>query len=217
MHCQQSQNKTTLRRIDDAIQANKGDDNMGLNTFKKTFTILIVLMVMTITVVSAATIEESRQSIRNVTNETLHEVYNVQPKARDAVANSAGYAAFSITDAKLFFFGGGGGKGMAVNNITGQEIFMRTGDVQLGFGLGIKEYQILIVFQTEKALSDFTNSGWQLGSQVTLAATDSINGGSFQGAVSVAPEIWMYQLTDKGLEASITLRGIRYFKDNKLN
>lgn len=190
---------------------------MRRNTFIKTITILIVLMVMTIAVASAATVEEKRQAIRNVTNETLNEIYSVQPKARDAVANAAGYAAFTITDAKLVFFGGGGGKGLAVNNSTGQETFMGTGDVQVGFGLGIKKYEVLFVFETEKALADFVNSGWELGGQATLAATDSVSGGSLDGAVSVGPDVWMYQLTDKGLEASLTVRGIRYFKDNALN
>jgi lipid-binding SYLF domain-containing protein len=195
----------------------KGDYNMRMNTFMKTFTILTVLMVMTIAVVSAATVGERRQEIRNVTNETLNEVYNVQPKARDAVANAAGYAAFTITDAKLVFLGGGGGKGMAVNNSTGQEIFMGADDVQVGFGLGVKKYDVLFVFRTEKALIDFSNKGWDVGGQATIAATDSVNGDSLEGAVSVAPDIWMYQLTDKGLEASITVRGIHYFQVKELN
>ena len=183
----------------------------------KAFSLLIVLMFMTIAVVSAATVEERRQAIRNINTETLSEVYAAQPKARGAVTNAAGYATFTITDAKLIFFGGGGGKGMSVNNNTGQEVFMGTGDVQVGFGLGIKKYEVLFVFGTEKALSDFANNGWELGGQATLAATDSVSGGSLEGAVSVGPDIWMYQVTDKGLEASITVRGIRYFKDNDLN
>ncbi len=190
---------------------------MRLNTIMKTFTILMVLMVTTIAVVSAATVEEKRQAIRNVTNETLNDVYSVQPKARDAVANAAGYAAFAITDAKLVFLGGGGGKGMSVNNSTGEETFMGTDDVQVGFGLGIKKYKVLFVFETEKALADFANNGWDLGGQATLAATDSVNGGSLEGAVSVGQDMWMYQLTDKGLEASITVRGIHYFKVKDLN
>jgi lipid-binding SYLF domain-containing protein len=183
----------------------------------KIFTVLMVMMVMSNTVVSAATVEEKRQAIRDTTNETLNEVYSVQPKAQDAVANAAGYAAFSITDVKVVFLGGGGGKGMSVNNSTGEEIFMRTGDVQVGFGLGIKKYDVLFVFKSEKALADFADSGWELGGQATLAATDSVSGDSLEGAVSVGPDIWMYQLTDKGLEASITVRGIRYFKDKDLN
>jgi lipid-binding SYLF domain-containing protein len=190
---------------------------MRLNTGMKAFILLVALMVMTVAVASAASVEEKRQAIRNETRETLDKLYSVQPKARNAVENAAGYAAFTITDAKLVFFGGGGGKGMLVNNGTGQETFMRTADVQIGFGLGIKRYDVLFVFGTTKALSDFGNNGWDLGGQATLAATDSVAGGSLQGAVAVSPDIWMYQLTDKGLEASITVRGIRYYKDKDLN
>ncbi len=106
---------------------------------------------------------------------------------------------------------------MAVNNATGEEIFMQTGDVQLGLGLGIKTYDVLFVFGTKKAFSDFVTSSWQFGGQATAAATDSVVGDSMQGAIPVSADVWMYQVTDKGLELSATVRGIRYFKDKDLN
>lgn len=190
---------------------------MRLRIFMKAFLVAMIMLSMMAGAVSAATVEEKRQAIRNMTRETLDEIYRVQPKARDVVANAAGYAAFSITDVKLGFLGGGGGKGMAVNNSTGRETFMKTGAVQVGLGLGVKKYNVLFVFETEKALADFADSGWDLGGQATIAATDSVNGDSLEGAVSAGPDTWMYQLTDKGLEASLTVRGIRYFKDKDLN
>ena len=106
---------------------------------------------------------------------------------------------------------------MAVDNSTGQEIFMKTKDVQVGFGVGIKKYDVLFVFETKKAFSDFINSGWQFGGQATAAATDSVTGDSLQGAIPISQDVWMYQVTDKGLELSATVRGIRYLKDSKLN
>ncbi|HWR41274.1 MAG TPA: YSC84-related protein [Patescibacteria group bacterium] len=190
---------------------------MRLKIFMKTLAISVGLMMLTMGVVSAATAEEKRQGIRKVTNETLNEVYQAQPKAQAVVEKAAGYAAFTITDAKLIFFGGGGGRGMSVSNRTGQEIFMGAADVQFGLGLGIKKYDVLFVFGTENALANFSDNGWEFGGQATLAATDSVNGESLEGAVSVAPDIWMYQLTDKGLEASVTVRAIRYYKEKDLN
>lgn len=50
-----------------------------------------------------------------------------------------------------------------------------------------------------------------------LQTTDSVNGESLQGAIPVSQDVWMYQVTDKGLEISATVRGIRYLKDSKLN
>ena len=190
---------------------------MLLSRIMKVCTILFVLLVMSIGVVSAKSVEEKRQDIRNIASKTLSEVYELQPHAKEAVENAAGYAAFSITDTKIVFLGSGSGKGMAVDNSTGQEIFMKTKDVQVGFGVGIKKYDVLFVFETKKAFSDFINSGWQFGGQATAAATDSVTGDALQGAIPVSPDVWLYQVTDKGLELSATVRGIRYFKDSKLN
>lgn len=190
---------------------------MCLNRFVKSFTILAMLMIMTISVVSAASVEEKRESLRKMSNETLHTLYSHQPSTRAAIEGAAGYAVFSISDIKFAFLGGGGGRGLAVNNNTQEEVFMKTSEAAVGFGLGIKKYQVILVFGSEKAFADFGNEGWQVGGQVTAAATDSVAGGSLQGAISVAPDVWMYQMTDKGLEASATIRGIRYYKDSKLN
>ena len=190
---------------------------MRLNTFVKSFAIMAMLMIMTISVVSAASVGEKRESLRKMSNETLHTLYNLQPSSQNAIEGAAGYAVFSISDIKFAFLGGGAGKGLAINNTTQQEIFMKTSEAEVGFGLGIKKYQVVLVFGSDKAFADFGKEGWQVGGQATAAATDSVNGGSLQGAVSVAPDVWMYQMTDKGLEASITLRGIRYYKDSALN
>ena len=190
---------------------------MRLNTFAKSFTTLVMLMIMTISVVSAASLEEKRESVRKMSNETLHTLYDLQPSSRGAIEGAAGYAVFSISDIKFVFLGGGAGKGLAFNNNTQQEIFMKTTEAQVGFGLGIKKAKVIFVFGSEKAFADFGKEGWQIGGQATAAATDNVNGGSLQGAVTVAPDVWMYQMTDKGLEASLTIRGIRYYKDSKLN
>jgi len=190
---------------------------MRVNTLVKSLGIMAMLMVMTISVVSAASVGEKRQSLRNMSNETLHTLYNFQPNSRVFIEGAAGYAVFSISDIKLAVLGGGAGKGLAVNNTTKEEVFMKTSEAEIGFGLGVKKYQVVLVFGTDKAFADFGKEGWQVGGQATAAATDSVNGSSMQGAISVAPDVWMYQMTDKGLEASITLRGIRYYKDSGLN
>ncbi len=190
---------------------------MRPKTFWKTVVVLMALLAMTVSVVSAASVEDRRESIRKSANQTLDKLYTIHPSARNAIENASGYAVFNITDAKIVFFGGGGGSGMAVSNTTGQETFMKTGDVQIGLGLGIKKFDVIFVFESDQAIDSFVNKGWEFGGQATAAATDSVSGGSLQGAVSVGKDIWMYQLTDKGLELSLTIRGIRYYKDSDLN
>src|SRR6185503_18908181 len=53
----------------------------------------------------AATKEEKRQDVRDVTASTLERLYKAQPHAKDAVERSAGYAVFSNFGMKILFAG----------------------------------------------------------------------------------------------------------------
>lgn len=180
--------------------------------------ILLVLLATCVTsIASAASTEQKRQSIRNMANETLDRLYQVHPAARSAVENAAGYAVFSNHGIKILVLGSGHGKGVAINSNSGQEVFMKKSEVGLGLGLGIKDYSEVFVFEKQKDFDRFIDRGWSFGGQATVAATDGVNGGAFQGAVSIWPGAWMYQLTDKGLAIELTGQGTRYYKDNDLN
>jgi lipid-binding SYLF domain-containing protein len=160
---------------------------------------------------------QKQQEVRKMTGETLNRLYKVQPKAKQAIQNAAGYAAFSNFGMKILVAGGGSGSGLAVDNKTRKETFMKMVEVQAGLGMGIKKFRVVFVFDTQKALNDFVNSGWEFGGQTTAAAKSGEQGAALTGAVSVAPGVWMYQLTDTGLAAEITGKGTKYYKDSDLN
>ena len=42
-------------------------------------------------------------------------------------------------------------------------------------------------------------------------------GAAYQGAVAVAPGVWLYQLTGNGLALELTAKGTKYYKDGDLN
>jgi hypothetical protein len=42
-------------------------------------------------------------------------------------------------------------------------------------------------------------------------------GGSIQGAMSVSPGVWLFQLTEGGLALELTAKGTKYSKDDDLN
>jgi len=161
--------------------------------------------------------DESRAEVRKAAQEVLAELYKVQPSAKKAVEGAAGYAAFSNFGMKILVAGGGSGKGIAVNNKTKAITYMKMAEVQAGVGLGVKKFQLVWVFETDKALNDFINSGWEFGAQATAAAKAGDKGAAYQGAVSVSPGVWLYQLTDKGLALELTAKGTKYYKDSDLN
>jgi len=160
---------------------------------------------------------KQQKEIRSMAQGTLQQLYKTEPKTRAAVSHAAGYAVFSNMGVKILVAGSGNGKGIAVNNRSKQETFMKMLQVQAGLGMGVKKFRVVFVFDNEKALDSFVNSGWQLGGQSTAAAKTGDKGGSMAGAASVSEGVWMYQLTDKGLAAEISATGTKYYKDSDLN
>lgn len=160
---------------------------------------------------------KEKADIRKMARDTLTRLYKTQPSAKKAVESAAGYAVFSNFGMKIFVAGGGSGKGIAVSNAMKKETFMKMIEVQAGLGMGIKKFRLVWVFENAKDLDSFIHSGWELGGQATAAAKAGGQGGSFAGAMSIAPGVWLYQLTDDGLALELTAKGTKYYKDDKLN
>ena len=165
----------------------------------------------------AASKAEEQAEVRKAAQSALAAVYKAAPSAKKAVESAAGYAAFSNFGMKIFVAGGGSGKGIAVNNKTKATTYMRMAEIQAGLGFGIKKFQLVWVFETDAALNNFINSGWEFGGQATAAAKAEGKGAAHQGAISVSPGVWIYQVTDKGLALELTAKGTKYYKDGDLN
>jgi lipid-binding SYLF domain-containing protein len=166
---------------------------------------------------SDKTVTQQRQEILQKNEQILKQLYAAEPKARELIEKSAGYATFSNFGMKILIAGGGSGSGVVINKSNSKPVYMNMAEVQAGLGIGLKSFQNIFIFQTEAALNDFINSGWTFGGQVTAAAKYEKDGGAYQNATVVAPGVLMYQLTDSGLAAEITGKGTKYYKDSTLN
>jgi lipid-binding SYLF domain-containing protein len=161
--------------------------------------------------------EEARASVRKASSQTLAALYKLAPAARRHVEGAAGYATFSNFGMKLFFAGGGTGAGLAVNNKTRKEVFMKMVEVQAGLGFGIKTFRLVWVFDTQKAFDNFVNSGWEFGAQANASAKVGQTGAAATGALAVSPGVWLYQFTDDGLALELTAKGTKYYRNDELN
>jgi lipid-binding SYLF domain-containing protein len=161
--------------------------------------------------------DEKRAAIRSMAQTTLNQLYSLQPSAREAIRKAAGYAVFSEISTKILFAGGGGGKGVVVNKVSGQETFMLMAMLQAGLGVGVTEFHLVWVFERESDLANFVNNGFELGADLNLQVNPGTGGGLFSGAVEVQPGVWLYQISDAGLALDLTVEGTKYFQDPNLN
>jgi len=166
---------------------------------------------------AAASKDQQRADIRKTSGEILARLYKAQPSARSAIQKAAGYAVFSNFGMKILVAGSGTGKGLAVDNKTKKETFMKMVELQAGLGFGVKKFSLIWVFETQDNLGTFTNSGWELGGQTSVAAKAGEQGAALQGALAVSPGVWLYQLTETGLALELTAKGTKYYKDDDLN
>jgi lipid-binding SYLF domain-containing protein len=166
---------------------------------------------------SAETPAERRAEITKRSNEVLQRLYKVRPGAKDAIAKSYGYAVFTNLGVNLVLLSAAAGNGLAHNNKSGKSTYMKMISGGVGLGLGVKDFRGIFVFDNEKVFNQFVNSGWEAGAHADAVAKAGKEGGALEGAVTVAPGVRLYQLTENGLALEATIQGTKYFKDDDLN
>jgi len=182
---------------------------------------LFLVMVTTITMFSGfwsgKSDMELRQDRLNTSKETLGLVYKYAPDSRQMIANAYGYATFSNLGVNLILLSAEGGKGVAHNNQTGQNIYMNMASGGVGFGLGVKDFRIIFIFENKKVFDNFVTNGWEANAQADAAIKAGNEGGALNAAITVEPGVRIYKLTQNGLALQATIQGTKYWKDGDLN
>jgi lipid-binding SYLF domain-containing protein len=150
-------------------------------------------------------------------DQTLQELYKLEPTAQAAIQKSAGCAVFNNMETNLLLLSTARGAGVAVDSNSKQETFMKMISAGAGLGIGVKDYRVIFVFENDKGLATFLDSGWSGSALTDGAAKAGGKGAAYSGAVEVAPGVWVYQITKNDLALRLTLRGTKYYKDDDLN
>ena len=162
-------------------------------------------------------IQKARQEIQKMARETLQMLYRYAPESKGMIKKAYGYAVFSNVGVNLFLLSTENGSGLAHNNRTGKDIYMKMFSGGVGVGLGVKDFRIVFIFDNKKVFDNFVNSGWEANAQADAAAKAEQKGAAASAAVTVAPGVHLYKLTKNGLALQATIQGTKYWKDDELN
>jgi len=185
--------------------------------FKTIAASLVVVLVARVFASAGDSPYQKRDNTRKMAAQTLKDLYKMEPAAQGAIQKSAGYAVFNNMGTNLLLLSTARGSGIAVNSKSKQETFMKMISAGAGLGLGVKDYRVIFVFENDKALSQFPDSGWSGSAQTDAAAKAGQKGAAYSGGVEVAPGVWVYQITKNGLALQLTLQGTKYYKNDDLN
>ena len=181
--------------------------------------ILFALVLMTASTVLAAESnpDELRAKLNDMSGQVLNRMYQKYPSSASAVRNSYAYCTISASSVKWGFWGDDRGRGVAVNNQTGQRVYVKMKELSLGLNFGAKEYDLLFVIINKDAWDRFISGNIKFGTEVSAQVSDGVTGDTFANATIVANGVWVYQLDKKGLAVEATIKGARISPYKTLN
>ncbi len=177
---------------------------------------LFTIASCTTTGIGGGNAAERRQSILDMRQNVLTELYSIKPDTRVQIGSAAGYAVFTNANINLILASFGGGVGVVRNNETDDDTFMRMGEVGIGLGAGVKDFRAVFVFHDREALDRFMDVGIAVGGQADAAAKAGDLGAAV-GGEAIVDNVTVYQLTQSGLALQATIKGTRYWRDSQLN
>ena len=141
----------------------------------------------------------------------LDRLFRESSTAKELAGKAVGHAVFDNTKMQ-FIVSAGGGTGVAVHR-SGKRTYMNMGTGGIGLGIGVKTFQVVFLFETDKAFNGFVEKGWQADAQAGAAAgtADATANTTFSNGLAV------FVLSKKGLIASADVSGTKYWKDGDLN
>jgi lipid-binding SYLF domain-containing protein len=163
---------------------------------------------------------EKRSHINKTNTVILNAIYAGQPGAKAQVANSVGYATFSTIEMKAMIVGSGNGYGLATDRRTGKTTYVNVRKLHVGFGAGIQNLQVLLIFNKKENFDGLLAGGWTFGGGADAALKTSdeeeeVVDMGMQASLEADPIV--YQLTEKGIALGVTGEGLKINVDEDLN
>ena len=106
---------------------------------------------------------------------------------------------------------------LAEDNATESRTYMKMALGGLGFGLGVKDYRVVMLFKDKATVTQFIESGWDFGAHADAAAVAGESGAEASGEGNINAGIEVFSMTEAGLALQATVTGTKYWKDDSLN
>lgn len=166
---------------------------------------------------SKAEVARERAEVNQLSETALENLCRENPGARRVIKNCYAYATLSSSSVKVLVLGSAHGRGLAVNNKTGEKVYLHMKGLNAGLGVAAKEYDMIFLIDNKGAWDSFVAGKTRFSGSASATASDGVNGGSYEGAAYVADGVWMYQMTKKGLALEASIGGTKIYADKELN
>ena len=136
-------------------------------------TLLLCMFTATAFASSRDSVAKQRQQINELHAKTLEKLYAKYPHANRVIEECYAYATLSNTGVKIFLVGSGHGRGLAINNETGEKVYLHMEELSAGLGFGAKEYDLIFLINTPDAWENSIFKAISLGARNYLVKPQS--------------------------------------------
>lgn len=161
--------------------------------------------------------QKEQGAVLKMKDETLAALYKGKPEAQAKINKAAGYAVFDNAGIHLLLLSTSRGNGVAVDNSAKKNVFMKMKTVGAGPGLGVKDYQVIFIFDKPATLKKFMEAGWSFTGEADASAKSKNDGAAAGGQASSSEGMEIYTITKKGIALQATLGGTKFSRDDDLN
>ena len=179
--------------------------------------VYVSFMIISCSSKTATEKQQEREAILSDSHQTLELLYKHAPEAKETIKKAYGYGIFNDFGMNDTMINTENGIGVANSNHTKKNTYMKMFAAGLGFGIGIKDFRAVFIFENEKAFKDFVEKGWETEAEGDIAAKYKKDGGSLNIDKNVKQDVIVYKLTKSGLIASATIQAAKFWKYSDLN
>jgi len=183
--------------------------------------------------------EEQRAEILTEKDRIVKKVAETNPEVLEKIESAEGYATFNALNINLLLVATARGKGVVVDNQSGDVTFMSVTSIGGGLGAGLKDMRALMIFNDRSTMNQFVSSGWQFGASADASLKSGDKGGTIGEGIAVSADedggtdtalgagssealaanasIEIYRITEAGIALQATIAGTKYNQIDELN
>jgi len=162
--------------------------------------------------IPGATKQEQIGTIDTLVEDTLNDLYKQEPKAKEEISSSVGYAIFSNKITKIPLVGAGSGYGVAIRSENNEKTYLKMARFDVGGGWGARSVRPVIIFQDEKEFNNLISGQWSANAGAEAAAKVGDTGGAGGSGDNDEKNdkgYSIHMITDAGVSATVTAGLIR--------
>lgn len=153
---------------------------------------------------------ELREKIDRDAAETVTLLGEKDPAFKQKLENAAGYFTCRVSSATVAVAGAGKGLGVLVDQQSGERVYMNVKQLGLGAGLGVREFQALILAEDKAALDDIRSGRYMKGLAAEATAGEA---GKAQARMIGGHEIFIISSTGAAVSATARLARLSVNED----